>query len=172
MVTAPHGKILSQWGHILSKRLAAKSFSQLSNPFIRSSHVWRGRRQRRQPVNLSPPFRGARRHETVVQFSTVFKLDGPRLRQRLPPKNITTLKKQHLKRLQKNMCLSKKTTTVNLKVDPKIVNPYPDVFFALYPKNTEFGNRFSSRFCCFRAARAAANRYIWYDFRDATLSEQ
>ena len=63
-----------------------------------------------KPVNSPHPFRGAGRDETVVEFFRVFKLDGPRLRRRPPPKNITKLNKKHT---WKKTCLFHKKRSNN-----------------------------------------------------------
>ena len=72
-----------------------------------------------KPVNSPHPFRGAGRDEIMVEFFRVFKLDGPRLRRRPPPKNITKLKKNHV--CKKTRFFIKNDPKVSLKVDPKIV---------------------------------------------------
>ena len=57
--------------------------------------------------------------EFYSEFFKVFKLDGPRLRRRPPPKNITKLKKKHA--CKKTRVFIKNYPKVSLKVDPKIV---------------------------------------------------
>ena len=126
-----------------------------------------------KPVNSPHPFRGAGRDETIVEFFRVFKLDGPRLRRRPPPKNITKLKKKHV--YKKTRFFIKNNPKVSLKVDPKIVKMVSRRLFCVTEKTL---NSTSFFFLPFAVSGTPGPSQIvqfpckYHHFRDATLSQK
>ena len=110
--------------------------------------------------------------ELWLNFFRVFKLDGPRLRRRPPPKNITKLKKKHV--CKKTRFFIKNDQKVSLKVDPKIVKMTSRRLFCVTEKTLNSASVF---FLAFAVSGTPGPSPIvkfpckYHHFRDATLSQ-
>ena len=81
--------------------------------------------------------------EFYSEFFRVFKLDGPRLRRRPPPKNITKMRK---KKACKKQVEKKSKSKAGLKVEPKIVKIGSRRVFCVTEKTLNSASVFFSAF--------------------------